>query len=209
MSLALLLGMTNNTSPAAAKMTTDEFAAALGWNPRNLGNRFNQLGLLVTCGRCGGSGRYSYNQMDGDRCYGCGGSGKKLPALTAPLLASVQARVAAGELDGYLAEQKRLGEARAQIKPVKAAIDLAWKTGAVHTAYRTTMSMDPGLVVKMVVFDLASQVNALWDESNRLTDSKGDAATTLAALQAVKDQLDAVNARAAAMEHAALFAPRA
>lgn len=30
------------------------------------------------CGRCGGSGRYSYNQMDGDRCYGCGGSGNRL-----------------------------------------------------------------------------------------------------------------------------------
>lgn len=27
------------------------------------------------CGRCGGSGRYSYNSMDGDRCYGCGGTG--------------------------------------------------------------------------------------------------------------------------------------
>ena len=30
---------------------------------------------LVECYRCGGSGRYSYNPMDGDRCYGCGGSG--------------------------------------------------------------------------------------------------------------------------------------
>ena len=27
------------------------------------------------CPRCGGSGHYSYNQMDGTRCYGCGGSG--------------------------------------------------------------------------------------------------------------------------------------
>jgi len=30
-----------------------------------------------TCPRCGGSGKYSYNQMHGDRCYGCGGSGKR------------------------------------------------------------------------------------------------------------------------------------
>lgn len=28
-----------------------------------------------TCSRCGGSGSYSYNQIDGSRCYGCGGSG--------------------------------------------------------------------------------------------------------------------------------------
>lgn len=30
------------------------------------------------CGRCGGSGHYSYNTMDGTRCYGCRGSGKVL-----------------------------------------------------------------------------------------------------------------------------------
>lgn len=29
------------------------------------------------CPRCGGSGHYSYNQIDGTRCYGCGGSGIK------------------------------------------------------------------------------------------------------------------------------------
>lgn len=27
------------------------------------------------CGRCGGSGRYSWNALHGDRCYGCGGTG--------------------------------------------------------------------------------------------------------------------------------------
>lgn len=31
-----------------------------------------------TCGRCGGSGRYSYNQMHGSTCYGCSGKGSKL-----------------------------------------------------------------------------------------------------------------------------------
>lgn len=30
------------------------------------------------CTRCGGSGRYSFNQVDGDRCYGCGGKGVTL-----------------------------------------------------------------------------------------------------------------------------------
>jgi hypothetical protein len=28
-----------------------------------------------TCGRCCGSGKYSFNLMHGDRCYGCGGTG--------------------------------------------------------------------------------------------------------------------------------------
>jgi hypothetical protein len=31
-----------------------------------------------TCSRCAGSGSYSFNQIDGSRCYGCGGSGLQL-----------------------------------------------------------------------------------------------------------------------------------
>lgn len=30
------------------------------------------------CTRCGGSGQFSYNAIDGSRCYGCGGSGQQL-----------------------------------------------------------------------------------------------------------------------------------
>jgi hypothetical protein len=30
-----------------------------------------------TCLRCGGTGKHSYNALDGDRCYGCGGKGTK------------------------------------------------------------------------------------------------------------------------------------
>jgi hypothetical protein len=30
------------------------------------------------CTRCGGSGRYSFNLMDGDRCFGCAGKGVTL-----------------------------------------------------------------------------------------------------------------------------------
>jgi len=41
----------------------------------------------ATCSRCGGSGRYSYNQTDGDRCYGCNGTGKTVPSTRAALRA--------------------------------------------------------------------------------------------------------------------------
>lgn len=30
------------------------------------------------CGRCGGCGRYSFNMIHGDTCYGCGGTGRAL-----------------------------------------------------------------------------------------------------------------------------------
>lgn len=39
------------------------------------------------CGRCGGSGRYSWNQMDGDRCYGCSGTGQRIAQAHADLYA--------------------------------------------------------------------------------------------------------------------------
>lgn len=45
-----------------------------------IGEPFTKDGRLYVnvkskCPRCGGSGHYSYNQIDGTRCYGCGGSG--------------------------------------------------------------------------------------------------------------------------------------
>lgn len=41
-------------------------------------NRETRLADLLetdVCSRCGGTGRYSWNQRDADKCYGCGGSG--------------------------------------------------------------------------------------------------------------------------------------
>lgn len=43
------------------------------------------------CGRCGGSGRYSYCQMYGDTCFKCGGSGKALSRKGAAARAKVEA----------------------------------------------------------------------------------------------------------------------
>ena len=38
--------------------------------------------LVKVCSRCGGTGNYSWNQRDGSRCFGCGGSGYVLPKIT-------------------------------------------------------------------------------------------------------------------------------
>jgi len=32
----------------------------------------------MTCTRCGGTGTYKYNTIDGDTCYGCNGTGKRM-----------------------------------------------------------------------------------------------------------------------------------
>lgn len=39
------------------------------------------------CNRCGGSGKFSFNLRDGDRCWGCGGSGKQRTKRGAAALA--------------------------------------------------------------------------------------------------------------------------
>ncbi|MGK2898576.1 MAG: hypothetical protein ACSLE9_07795 [Burkholderiaceae bacterium] len=52
-----------------------------------------------SCTRCGGIGRYSYNQLDGERCYGCGGTGRQL--------ASRKVEAIAAEYETWARRQKR------------------------------------------------------------------------------------------------------
>lgn len=71
----------------------------------------NRMGLGATCGRCGGSGRYAYNPVDGTRCYGCNGVGYRLPRLTKQFVVSYCARIGEtlGEYNRNLAEAKQQG----------------------------------------------------------------------------------------------------
>lgn len=50
------------------KLTFDEFKSA---------KSYREVFETEPCSRCGGSGRYSFNLMDGDLCYGCNGTGFK------------------------------------------------------------------------------------------------------------------------------------
>jgi hypothetical protein len=57
--------MTKKTIPSPVSI--DEFRT------KNLRELFE----VENCGRCGGTGKYSFNLVDLDRCYGCNGSGWK------------------------------------------------------------------------------------------------------------------------------------
>lgn len=46
-----------------------------------------------TCGRCGGSGRHSFCELHGDRCFGCGGTG---------IVLSAKGKRAKAALEGFL-----------------------------------------------------------------------------------------------------------
>ena len=63
--------------------------------------------LFGNCPRCGGSGHYSYNQIDGSKCYGCMGSGKKTITVR-------------WYTDAERARMDRAAEKRAEAKAAKA-----------------------------------------------------------------------------------------
>jgi hypothetical protein len=99
-----------------ATENTAKLAAVLNCKGKFILARLKALDLAAVCGRCCGSGRYSYNQMHGDTCYGCGGCGVKMPKITAKLVKDASEAVAAGKLQPYLdqlaanAEAKKLGD---------------------------------------------------------------------------------------------------
>lgn len=107
---------------------------ALGCKPANVVGRLNFLKMvLVTCGRCGGEGRYSFNLKDGDVCYGCMGMRLVMPKkVTSEQIEEVRVAVAAGALEPYFRQQ----EAR------RLAKDACQKTLAVWTATRVAKVND-------------------------------------------------------------------
>lgn len=92
----------------AATLPTGPEVAAIGEVLRttegNALKRAHAMKLTPVCSRCCGTGQYSFNQVDGSRCYGCGGNGHTVPrAKDLPgVLERAKAAVAAGELDHYL-----------------------------------------------------------------------------------------------------------
>ena len=94
--------------------------------------------MFGNCPRCGGSGHYSYNQIDGTKCYGCMGSGKKTITVR-------------WYTDAERARMDRAAEKRAEAKAVKAEaarIKHASKNafGFGEAGYITLYKGDPGVI---------------------------------------------------------------
>lgn len=113
-------------------MSPTEFTAAMGCKSYKTATaRLVALGYTDVCGRCGGSGQYSYNQIDGSRCFGCGGAGKVLAKITATTVEAALARIANGELAGYFAENI----ARREIKAADKALWAVYMSTTIGKAY--------------------------------------------------------------------------
>jgi hypothetical protein len=121
------------TKPNADQSCT-KLAAALGCKPQFVLARLKALGMTVPCGRCGGSGHFSYCPGHGTVCFGCNGSGQQSPPVTPGFVAAVREAVAAGRLAPYLESVALRTKAR---KAVDAAM-AAWKATKVAPAYNAS-----------------------------------------------------------------------
>lgn len=85
--------------------TLATIAVTLRTTEKNAPTRIMNMKLGPTCGRCGGSGQYSFNGSH-SRCYGCNGYGHVMPVSSAGWEATAERATAAatdGTLDAYLA----------------------------------------------------------------------------------------------------------
>lgn len=113
-----------------AKITTSEIATEMGWPEKTVTTRLLFLGYKETCGRCGGTGQYSFNQMDGTRCYGCMGAKVKL-VVKRSQLNEVKTRVAAGELEPYFEANRK----RNAVRKISEQVINTWKETLVGRIY--------------------------------------------------------------------------
>jgi hypothetical protein len=109
-----------------------------------LQSRMVGVGLFSFCSRCGGCGRYSFNQIDGDRCYGCGGSGKIARRITSAVLAEAKEIAASGKLASYLQELGARQQAERAARTANKRVMAAWQASGVSAAYdwRKASSVD-------------------------------------------------------------------
>jgi len=93
------------------------------------------LGLRENCGRCGGSGAYSWCSAHGSTCFGCSGRGVRAAKLTKATLAAATVKVEAGELVALrTAYAAKLAAKRAIGPLVKAAAEIYATIGNAYTS---------------------------------------------------------------------------
>lgn len=153
-----------------ARLTKDQIAAKIAGlvshpalkPPKRVEDRLVGMGYSVTCSRCLGSGRYSYNQMDGDKCYGCGGSGSVAPKLTAELMARIEADVKDGALDRYAADMRRKAEVKLVAMAVEQRVDDAEKRCAWRLNFNAHMD-ERDKPFSYLSYDLYNWISRLTD----------------------------------------------
>lgn len=181
----------------------EDLATLLQTSDARLDARLIGLRIAPVCSRCGGSGNYSFNQIDGSRCYGCNGTGHVKPrAADLPgLLDEARACTEDGRLDAYLA----VLAARQTLKSGQKRVMGAWSATTVATtntgiSHLTRSDELEGLAELRAANAVMSEAyQTASDALTRATYPKRDTspadrdALTLAAAQAVETALTTIS----------------
>jgi hypothetical protein len=102
---------------------------------QRLHSRMVGVGLFSFCSRCSGSGQYSWNAIDGSRCFGCGGAGQVARKVTPAVISEAKEIVASGKLAAYLVDLQAKQVANRAAKTATKRVMDAWSTSGVSQAY--------------------------------------------------------------------------
>ena len=176
---------------------------------RRLQSRIIGLGRGRVCGRCGGSGHYSFNLMTGTRCFGCGGSGFVPQRLTEVLFMELSADVTAGKLETYLAGLARKSELKRRAEGAMDRVMAAWKATGISALYDWRKASGPNAdTMHRQIADLNAPMAAHHERVMNLAfavDSEGNRKVTSAAERAARDaKVEAMTAELVKLTDAAL-----
>ncbi len=157
---------------------------------RIIQGRLIGLGHCQYCSRCGGSGHYSFNLMDGTRCYGCSGSGYNRQKITRKLIAAVQADIDSGKYAQYMTDLRKRAEISKLAKNAQSRVMDAWQASGVDKAYDWHKASgdgpdafvantfnNPMYACHERVSKLAGEINSLtWQIQNKVKDAAEKAA---------------------------------
>jgi hypothetical protein len=184
------------------KAMLQEFATKLKCKPEQAASRLVFLGYTDTCSRCGGCGQYSYNQLHGSVCYGCGGKGYALAKLTADKLNEAAKRIESGELEPYFAKHRALAWVKKQKQVIWDTV-VATNFCKLYTPV-SSLIKDAHYFVNLKLYARQKKAWDLRDEAERIinkyTRSNADfntAETDKAAIEALINEIKALDAPAA------------
>lgn len=142
----------------------DDLALILKTTPKNAPVRAAAMRLFPPCGRCGGSGRYSFNGSH-SICYGCSGNGQRPPGRKSEehlTLTRALEAVQDGTLDLYL---RRLQASR-DSKNARDKVLTAWKDTGVDKMYRWVNGYETSPTFNQRDFDIAQINKKMCDAYN-------------------------------------------
>lgn len=123
--------------------TLAEIATVLETTEKNVLVRAAKLRILPVCGRCIGSGQYSFNGSH-SICYGCNGSGARVPKASE--LPEVLAAAIETKRNGKFAEYMLFLESIRATKNATDQVMAAWKASGISEAYDWRKAYGAGMV---------------------------------------------------------------